>query len=174
LQPPGPGCPRMAEAAHGGHEFECNICLEPVTEPVVSLCGHLFCWPCVHRWLTARPQAPSCPVCKGPISEDALVPVYGRSGRSGPELGPPVPPRPSGHRLREQSGQRHLLLGGLRISVGIDTASDNGGLGLSLTDLALELQESLEELEVAHLLGPLASRLFLWIAAVFGLWLLIV
>lgn len=37
-------------AAHDSR-FDCNICLEPVTEPVVSRCGHLYCWPCLYRWL---------------------------------------------------------------------------------------------------------------------------
>ncbi|CAD5327030.1 unnamed protein product [Arabidopsis thaliana] len=24
---------------------------DSVQEPVVTLCGHLFCWPCIHKWL---------------------------------------------------------------------------------------------------------------------------
>lgn len=27
-----------------GSRFECNICLEDVREPIVTQCGHLFCW----------------------------------------------------------------------------------------------------------------------------------
>jgi hypothetical protein len=29
--------------------FECNVCLELAKEPVVTLCGHLYCWPCLYR-----------------------------------------------------------------------------------------------------------------------------
>ena len=29
--------------------FECNICLELAQDPVVTLCGHLYCWPCLYR-----------------------------------------------------------------------------------------------------------------------------
>jgi len=28
----------------GGSQYECNICLETAVEPVVTFCGHLFCW----------------------------------------------------------------------------------------------------------------------------------
>ena len=31
--------------------FDCNICLDGVTQPVVTRCGHLYCWPCLYRWL---------------------------------------------------------------------------------------------------------------------------
>lgn len=29
--------------------YECNICLDTAREAVVSMCGHLFCWPCIHQ-----------------------------------------------------------------------------------------------------------------------------
>ena len=29
--------------------YECNICLELAKEPVVTLCGHLYCWSCLYR-----------------------------------------------------------------------------------------------------------------------------
>jgi hypothetical protein len=37
--------------------FECNICLELAKEPVVTLCGHLYCWPCLYRSVD-RPHHP--------------------------------------------------------------------------------------------------------------------
>jgi E3 ubiquitin-protein ligase RNF5 len=78
--------------------FCCNICLEAVVEPVVTQCGHLYCWPCLYRWLEPGMQpdervglgllTPSasmdssrrvCPVCKAPCSVPTLVPIYVRS-----------------------------------------------------------------------------------------------
>lgn len=58
--------------------FECNICLDTAKEAVVSLCGHLFCWPCLHQWLETRPTRQLCPVCKAAISKEKVVPLYGR------------------------------------------------------------------------------------------------
>ncbi|XP_037439382.1 E3 ubiquitin-protein ligase RMA2-like [Triticum dicoccoides] len=66
--------------------WDCSICLETATEPVVTLCGHLYCWPCIFRWLTTSSKSKSrasssarCPVCKAAVSEDHLVPLYGRA-----------------------------------------------------------------------------------------------
>ncbi|KAK7312800.1 hypothetical protein VNO77_36944 [Canavalia gladiata] len=66
--------------------FDCNICLECVQDPVVTLCGHLYCWPCIYKWLqfqstsleNEEQQKPQCPVCKSEVSQSSLVPLYGR------------------------------------------------------------------------------------------------
>ncbi|XP_042607300.1 E3 ubiquitin-protein ligase RNF185-like isoform X1 [Cyprinus carpio] len=58
--------------------FECNICLDTSRDAVISLCGHLFCWPCLHQWLETRPSRQVCPVCKAGISRDKVIPLYGR------------------------------------------------------------------------------------------------
>lgn len=64
--------------------FDCNICLDSAHDPVVTLCGHLYCWPCIYKWLNVETSSfepdenPRCPVCKAEISESSLVPLYGR------------------------------------------------------------------------------------------------
>ncbi|XP_051133555.1 E3 ubiquitin-protein ligase RMA1H1-like [Andrographis paniculata] len=78
--------------------FDCNICLDLATDPVVTLCGHLYCWPCIYKWLDTQTaslpsgQLPRCPVCKAETSEKTMVPLYGR----GQPLSEPdsIPPRP--------------------------------------------------------------------------------
>jgi hypothetical protein len=40
---------RAGTSGSEGGSFECNICLELAQDPVVTLCGHLFCWPCLYR-----------------------------------------------------------------------------------------------------------------------------
>ena len=32
--------------------LQCNICLDVARDAVVSMCGHLFCWPCLHQVTT--------------------------------------------------------------------------------------------------------------------------
>lgn len=90
--------------------FDCNICLECVQDPVVTLCGHLYCWPCIYKWLNfhsfssenEEKQKPQCPVCKSEISESSLVPLYGRGQTTPPsrgkahQVGLVMPPRPLG------------------------------------------------------------------------------
>lgn len=33
----------------GPGDFDCNICYDTAREPVVTMCGHLYCWPCLYR-----------------------------------------------------------------------------------------------------------------------------
>ncbi|KAL6771564.1 hypothetical protein ACKKBG_A26890 [Auxenochlorella protothecoides x Auxenochlorella symbiontica] len=62
--------------------FSCNICYETAVNPVVTLCGHLYCWPCLYRWLQVQRHSHTCPVCKAGVDESKVVPIYGR-GREG-------------------------------------------------------------------------------------------
>ncbi|KAJ7966704.1 E3 ubiquitin-protein ligase [Quillaja saponaria] len=83
--------------------FECNICFDLAQDPIVTLCGHLFCWPCLYKWLHFHSQSHECPVCKALIEEEKLVPLYGRGKtssdpRSKSIPGMSIPNRPAGQR----------------------------------------------------------------------------
>ncbi|KAK1305504.1 E3 ubiquitin-protein ligase RMA3 [Acorus calamus] len=109
-----------ATAAGSTADFECNVCLEVARDPVVTSCGHLFCWPCLYQWLHAYSDSKECPVCKGEVTESNVTPIYGRGGgadsqagknkgleRDG-ELGLKIPPRPKGFRIESWRQQlRH-------------------------------------------------------------------
>ncbi|KAK6152666.1 hypothetical protein DH2020_012305 [Rehmannia glutinosa] len=95
----------MSEAeAHEVGDFECNICFDIAQEPVITLCGHLHCWPCLYKWLQFHSQSHECPVCKALIDEEKLIPLYGRGKtptdpRSKPVEGVvEIPGRPAGQR----------------------------------------------------------------------------
>ncbi|GER43089.1 E3 ubiquitin-protein ligase RMA1H1 [Striga asiatica] len=82
--------------------FDCNICLDSSHEPVITLCGHLYCWPCIYKWLRvqnssleSKNELPKCPVCKSHISTSTLVPLYGPETKKKPiKLDLTVPHRP--------------------------------------------------------------------------------
>lgn len=83
--------------------FECNICFDLAQDPIVTLCGHLFCWPCLYKWLHMHSRSHECPVCKALIEEEKLVPLYGRGKnstdpRSRSIPGMEIPHRPTGQR----------------------------------------------------------------------------
>ncbi|CAM9940763.1 unnamed protein product [Ectocarpus sp. 6 AP-2014] len=92
------------KASNPGEEdsyFECNICLDGVREPVVTRCGHLFCWPCLYRWLNTNQT--ECPVCKAGVTASNVIPLYGRGAESvDPRTKPTerdgVPSRPEAER----------------------------------------------------------------------------
>ncbi|KAL0714710.1 hypothetical protein Bca4012_021689 [Brassica carinata] len=60
-----------------GNFFDCNICLDLSKEPVLTCCGHLYCWPCLFQWLHIS-DAKECPVCKGEVTAKTVTPIYGR------------------------------------------------------------------------------------------------
>lgn len=61
-----------------GGFFDCNICLDMASDPVVTCCGHLFCWPCLYRWLHIHSDVKECPICKGEMTTKTVTPIYGR------------------------------------------------------------------------------------------------
>ncbi|KAJ9182887.1 hypothetical protein P3X46_006832 [Hevea brasiliensis] len=103
-----------------GDCFDCNICLDSAQDPIVTLCGHLYCWPCIYKWLQvqsspdANEQQPSCPVCKANISQNSLVPLYGRgtcradsaSKKASPDVVIPRRPPPALNTLISNTSQQ--------------------------------------------------------------------
>jgi hypothetical protein len=102
----------MEESSGIGENFECNICFQKANEAVVTCCGHLFCWPCLYRWLHVHSYHKECPVCKGAIAEYSITPIYGRenalaSARMQGALGSErIPPRPAARRIESARQQR--------------------------------------------------------------------
>ncbi|XP_067639520.1 E3 ubiquitin-protein ligase RNF185-like [Eurosta solidaginis] len=102
--------------------YECNICLDTAKDAVVSLCGHLFCWPCLHQWLETRPNCKLCPVCKAAIGKDKVIPLYGRNSTKQEDPRNKVPPRPAGQRSEPEPQQGFQGFGfgdGFHMSFGI-------------------------------------------------------
>lgn len=135
--------------------FSCNICFDAVSEPVVTRCGHLYCWPCLFRWLApgmTRSERASlgmprlltpldearrcCPVCKAECSVPTVVPIYVRGGGSGDnnikaEARPSASSRPDSGAAGPQ-GIPHAT-SDLSSNMGLDIDGD-GDLGLDIDD----------------------------------------
>mmetsp|Transcript_5800 Transcript_5800/g.17326 ORF Transcript_5800/g.17326 Transcript_5800/m.17326 type:complete len:205 (+) Transcript_5800:189-803(+) len=89
--------------------FECNICFDNPCDPVVTECGHLYCWKCLFKWMQTKSNCPLCPVCKSKVEKNKVIPVYGRGmqDRKDPReetiTEEKLPPRPRGHRTEAQT-----------------------------------------------------------------------
>lgn len=92
-----------------GSFYECNICLDVAKEPILTCCGHLFCWPCFYQVKNIDSTTKDCPVCKGEVSDSTVIPIYG-NGDSDPvretETGLKIPPRPKACRVESVRQQR--------------------------------------------------------------------
>lgn len=83
--------------------FECNICFDLARDPVITLCGHLYCWPCLYRWFWGHSRAHECPVCRALVVEEKVIPLYGRKKTPVDPRSKPIPgiessSRPAGQR----------------------------------------------------------------------------
>lgn len=101
-------------------DFSCAICLETASgSPVVTVCGHLFCWACLEKWLD---RIAECPVCRRPIDRTQagdIIQLYGKgSGGRGPiptSAPPQPPPRPPAQPRQDADGNDrfHFRVGGM-------------------------------------------------------------
>jgi RING-type zinc-finger len=87
-EPEAAAAPGKVARVEADTAFECNVCLELASEPVVTLCGHLYCWPCLYRCAPAALQ----PGRRGPEpggSAHVVCPVLTRISHARPPAGWP-------------------------------------------------------------------------------------
>ncbi|XP_009143020.1 uncharacterized protein LOC103866792 [Brassica rapa] len=90
----------------GGY-FDCNICLEKAEDPILTCCGHLFCWGCFYQLPFIYLNIKECPVCDGEVTDTEVIPIYGNgdddndgsSKAKREECGIRLPPRPNAKRV---------------------------------------------------------------------------
>ncbi|KAI9481042.1 MAG: hypothetical protein EXX96DRAFT_201276 [Benjaminiella poitrasii] len=82
--------------------YECNICFDTAIYPVLTFCGHLYCWSCLVVWiktLKLQEQQVICPVCKKKCDETKeIIPIYGRGEQQNAADTISLPNRPKGQR----------------------------------------------------------------------------
>ncbi|KAG8597029.1 hypothetical protein GDO81_002150 [Engystomops pustulosus] len=174
----GPGGASGSSNGEGSSQdstFECNICLDTAKDAVISLCGHLFCWPCLHQWLETRPNRQVCPVCKAGISRDKVIPLYGRGSTGQEDPREKTPPRPQGQRPEPENrgGFQGFGFGdgGFQMSFGI------GAFPFGMFATAFNINDGRPPPAVPgtpqYVDEQFLSRLFLFVALVIMFWLLI-
>ncbi|KAK6192386.1 hypothetical protein SNE40_003862 [Patella caerulea] len=155
--------------------YECNICLDTAHDAVVSMCGHLFCWPCLHQWLETRPQRQLCPVCKAGIGKDKVIPIYGRGNPNPQDPREKLPPRPSGQRPEPENTGGFPAFGfgdgGFQFSFGIGAFPF--GIFTSSFNMSDNRPGPPQAGSPQHTEEQFLSRIFLWVAILFLFWLLI-
>lgn len=158
--------------------FECNICLDTAHDAVVSMCGHLFCWPCLHQWLETRPNRQICPVCKAGISKEKVIPLYGRGNTDGADPRDKVPPRPQGQRTEPTTNNPFSGFGfgggqpgGFHMSFGIGAFP----FGFFATNFNFGEERPGPPQAGSHQAAEEAflHKIFLWVVFAFIFWLLI-
>jgi peroxin-10 len=58
----------------GRQARKCTLCLEPMKEPSVTTCGHVFCWSCIGDWCREKPE---CPLCRQLCLVQHILPLRG-------------------------------------------------------------------------------------------------
>uniref|UniRef100_A0A0K8THW6 RING-type E3 ubiquitin transferase n=1 Tax=Lygus hesperus TaxID=30085 RepID=A0A0K8THW6_LYGHE len=51
---------------------QCVICVENISSPTATPCGHIFCWHCITEWAQNEER---CPVCRETVVPHRLVPL---------------------------------------------------------------------------------------------------
>lgn len=153
--------------------FECNICLDTAKDAVVSLCGHLFCWPCLHQWLETRPARQLCPVCKAAISKEKVIPLYGRGSTKQEDPRTKVPPRPAGQRTEpEQSpGFQGFGFGDSAFHMSFGIGAFPFGFFTSSFIFGEQRPPAPQRGTTQHEEERFISKVFLWVAFLFLAWL---
>ena len=59
---------------NGTQQRKCTLCLEPMKDPSVTTCGHVFCWTCITDWLREQPM---CPLCRQSALVQHVLPLRG-------------------------------------------------------------------------------------------------
>jgi DNA repair protein RAD5 len=60
--------------AQEDEEQECPICMEPMSDPIITQCAHIFCRECVTKIFAASLQ-PHCPTCRLEMPKKSIMSV---------------------------------------------------------------------------------------------------
>lgn len=64
----------MGDFGENTFKRECLLCHRRARSPVVTKCGHLFCYDCIMEHIG---KSETCPACDEPVPGDSLIPIFG-------------------------------------------------------------------------------------------------
>ena len=102
---------------------ECPICLNNARLPVVTRCGHIFCWECIKNWVKKKDKL-ECPICKNGIKLEEVIKLY--SGDNQVKSGE-VDDRPQQERMKPEKIQPNIYNRVLN-NLGLNDDSNNSNL----------------------------------------------
>ena len=91
-------------------KWMCPLCNKPLHTPVVSECGHIYCWPCICKHLQ---ESNTCPICDKVLNKENLIPIYGQTDES-KEDAPPPPKQQRVEPPKEEEIRRQNVFPGFR------------------------------------------------------------
>eukprot|EP00794_Sanderia_malayensis_P009927 gene9927-10945_t len=66
---------QLLQVLAAGDSEECSICLDNLTNAVITRCAHVFCHGCITDVIDSSGLEVLCPLCRGEISKEQLVKV---------------------------------------------------------------------------------------------------
>lgn len=58
------------------HRKKCPLCLDVRSNATSTICGHIFCWSCIHECVLSTSE---CPICRESLSPSRLIPLMNYS-----------------------------------------------------------------------------------------------
>ena len=115
--------------------YDCKICLIQSVEPIVTKCGHLFCWECIYQWAESKQsEKVSCPVCIGEVDIKSVIPLYTsqENHRKKTEGIPnrPMPNRQPFNNANDNHANFQFFINGFWFNIGAGNFEGNNNLNL--------------------------------------------